>query len=59
MDNDVIKEYLVALGAAVNKSQFSELFATVNKADSSILKMRDSLLQNNAAAMTVVKGLGR
>lgn len=58
MDNDVIKEYLVALGAAVNKSQFSEFFSTINKADSSILKMRDSLLQNNAAAMTVIKGLG-
>lgn len=58
MDNDVIKEYLVALGAAVNKSQFSEFFATVNKADGSILKMRDSLMQNNAAAMTVIKGLG-
>lgn len=55
---NVIEEYLVSLGAAVNSAQFGEFNNVLNKAKSAINQVENSALDTSSALSKMVTGLG-
>ena len=55
---NVIEEYLVSLGAAVNSAQFGEFNNVLNKAKGAINQVENSALDTSSALSKMVTGLG-
>ena len=55
---NVIEEYLVSLGAAVNSAQFGEFNNVLNKAKGAINQVESSALDTSSALSKMVTGLG-